>query len=869
MTQVSDTEAGRAPVLEHNPALIDAIAASLRLRKPNRDALEAIAEKLVDADPLRHLVADLATGVGKTYIAAGLIDYLAGVGVRNVVIVTPGSTIQRKTIANFTYGTAKYVPGMASAPVVLTVDSFADGSAATAIEDPNKMKVFVLTVQSLLRTTSTDGRRAHRPHESIGVALAEYLRTCEDLVVIADEHHTYSGNARQFARAIADMEPLAVVGLTATPDPSTNPADIVYHYPLSEAIADGFVKVPVLVARPDGLRELRTQLADGISLLEAKAEALNAYTARTGNAPVNPVLFVVCGSINEANSIRDILVGPDYLDGAEKVLLIHSDEPDTSLAALDDLENPNSPVRAVVSVSMLREGWDVKSIYVICSTRAMDSELLTEQVLGRGLRLPFGRRTGISMLDTVEVLSHRRFAELLQDAEALLTQTLGQRTGETTAITQGGDDEVPQDPTDLDALTGGTAVSQGGDETTVTITLPGVGAELADDPNQLSLFPDSPEDLDTEAGAEGQVRHEVGAFATIEARLRQATNTTTALTTTHRPRTDLGVRLPLFIPNVVVRLERDPFSLTQVDTTNIEALGASFANDNAPTLIRVAMEATRTERGVSIVPTDQTADARVVATQSVLPFNTVETDLVGRLMRSNGVAQTVGEHNAAAAIAAAFLRGAGVTEDTPWRAEHARLASEALVRFVDRQQTAAPVRQVADVSQAKWPEPEELTDGVPPTNRNLVRRAGQFVRNHPYVGWAKSFYPVVRFDSFSAEFKLGALLEGSPEVAAWTRVMPAMPLRIAYRTAAVSRYYVPDFIVIDTAGTHWVLEGKADSEMTDPVVIAKADAAAEWVRTVNASPVIQTRWAYALASETAIKSASGWSQLLAGSRISR
>lgn len=855
--------------LELNPALIDAISASLRLRKPNRDALAAIAEALTDADPRRHLVADLATGVGKTYIAAGLIDYLAGVGVRNVVIVTPGSTIQRKTIANFTYGTAKYVGGMASSPTVLTVDSFADGSAATAIEDPNKMKVFVLTVQSLLRTTSTDGRRAHRPHESIGVALAEYLRSCEDLVVIADEHHTYAGNARQFARAIADMDPLAVVGLTATPDPSTPRDDIVYHYPLSEAIADGYVKVPVLVARPDGLRELRTQLADGISLLEAKSEAIAAYTSRTGAQPINPVMFVVAGSINEANNIRDILASTDYLNGTEKVLLIHSDEPDTSLAALDDLENPASPVRAVVSVSMLREGWDVKSIYVICSTRAMDSELLTEQVLGRGLRLPFGHRTGISMLDTVEVLSHRRFAELLQDAESLLTQTLGERTGDTSAVTTDGDG-LPEDPTALTELTTGTGAevagggAAGGHGTTVVITLPGDVAEAADDPDQLSLF----NDRDSEAGTAGGV-HEVGAFATIAARLSAAGATTTALTTTHRPRTNLPVRLPLYLPSVVTRLERDQFSLAQVDTTNIEALGASFANDNAPTLIRVAMEATRTETGVSITPTDQTADARVVATQSVLPFTTIETDLVGRLMRSNGIAQTVGEHNAAVAIAAAFLRGAGVSEATPWRAEHARLATEALVRFVDRQQTSTAVRTVADVTQARWPEPEEVTDGVPPTNRNLVRRPGQFIRNHPYVGWTKSFYPIVRFDSFSAEFKLGALLDGDAQVAAWTRVMSAMPLRIAYRTAAVSRFYVPDFVVIDTAGVHWVVEGKADSEMTDVVVIAKADAAAEWVRTVNASPVIQTRWAYALVSETAVKNASGWAQLLAAGRISR
>lgn len=884
---VPGDEAGaRTFGLEYNPAAIDAIAASLRLRKPNRKALEAVANSLVDADPARHLIADLATGVGKTYIAAGLVDYLAGIGVRNVVVVTPGTTIQRKTIANFTYGTPKFVAGLASQPAVLTVDSFADGSAAAAVDDPDKMKLFVLTVQSLLRPTSTDARRAHRPHEALGVALANYLRECDDLVVIADEHHTYSGNARQFAAAISDLDPVAVVGLTATPDPSTDPADIVYHYPLSDAIADGFVKVPVLVSRPDGLRELRTQLADGISLLDAKADAVAAYTARTGEAPVNPVMFVVAGSINEANSIRDILISPDYLDGAEKVLVIHSDEPDSALEALDRIEEPDSPVRAVVSVSMLREGWDVKSIYVICSTRAMDSELLTEQVLGRGLRLPFGRRTGISMLDTVEVLSHRRFAELLEEAESLLTQTLGERTGETEAIVHpdtaaGGSGDapgadgpgVPEDPTTLEELRRRAAASGEGDSgvgDSVSVTLPGYGD--GEDEDQLALIDSG--DLDGGAGVRGEdgdegVHHQVGGFGTVEARLEEARRTQQALNTTHEPRTGLGARLPLFIPAVTTRLERDPFSLTQVDTTNVEALGSTFANDNAPTLIRVALEAKRDDEGVHVTPSDQTSEVRVAATQRVLPFDTIETDLAGRLLRSNGVAQTVGEHNAAVAIAQAFLRGAGVSPDTSWRAEHGRLATEALVRFVSRQQTASPPRQVTEVTQVRWPEPPQMTDGVPPTNRNLVTRPGQFTRNHPYVGWSRSFYPVVRFDSFGAEFLLGRLVDNDDDVAAWTRVMASLPLRIAYRTGAVTRQYVPDFVVVTTDGVHWVVEGKADGDMNDPVVLSKADAAAEWVRAVNASPVIQPRWAYALASETAVRSATSWRQLLAASRVHR
>ena len=107
-------------VVPYDDASVDAIATTLNLRLPNRNALDAIAREL-DARPEgSELVADLATGVGKTYIAGGLLDYLYEAGVRNVVIVTPGSTIQRKTVANLTPGNPKYLHGLACNPLVIT-----------------------------------------------------------------------------------------------------------------------------------------------------------------------------------------------------------------------------------------------------------------------------------------------------------------------------------------------------------------------------------------------------------------------------------------------------------------------------------------------------------------------------------------------------------------------------------------------------------------------------------------------------------------------------------------------------------------------------------------------------------------------------
>lgn len=90
--------------LPYDDALIEEIKARMDLRKPNARGLAKVAKAIQDGDG-REVVCDLATGVGKTYLAAALVDYLATQGARNILIVTPGSTIQSKTIDNFTLGT--------------------------------------------------------------------------------------------------------------------------------------------------------------------------------------------------------------------------------------------------------------------------------------------------------------------------------------------------------------------------------------------------------------------------------------------------------------------------------------------------------------------------------------------------------------------------------------------------------------------------------------------------------------------------------------------------------------------------------------------------------------------------------------------
>ena len=129
----------------------------------------------------------------------------------------------------------------------------------------------------------------------------------------------------------------------------------------------------MIVGRKDDRADPTTKLLDGIRLLELKEQAIDAYCAADGRSPGQP------GDARDrpehrrgrtrsrrSSRTRASLAG-EY---ADKVLTVHSDAPDEALAELDKLEEPDSPYRIVISVGMLKEGWDVKNVYVIASMRA-------------------------------------------------------------------------------------------------------------------------------------------------------------------------------------------------------------------------------------------------------------------------------------------------------------------------------------------------------------------------------------------------------------------------------------------------------------------------------------------------------------------
>jgi type III restriction enzyme len=819
-----------SPSIRFDRELLEDIASRFDLRLPNRTGVAATIKHLAQAGgEYVEVVNDLATGVGKTYLMAALIEYLATQGVRNVLVVTPGSTIQKKTLANFEEASPKFVTGADYKPLVITPDNFRTASMGTALHERDRLKLFVFNVQQLIRPKASNSRRVYEVDENLGDALYDHLQGQDDLVVIADEHHVYHDKAAAFSAAIRDLGPLALVGLTATPA-KADEDKVIFQYTLAEAIADGLVKVPVLVYRQDGMKDERTRLADACHLLRRKTEAYDFYRSdNPDSAPVKPALFVVCQDIDHASEVGQMLGGPGFIGDPRAVLEITSQSSDEALAALDAVESPDSPIRAIVSVNMLREGWDVKNIAVIAALRKLDSEMLTEQVLGRGLRLPFGKRTGVPEVDQVDLVAHDSYKKLLAKKDVLNARLQPKPRDEL-------EKTLPFD------------VNKPLEEQPAAVPeeLPGYGnggqPELFPAPTSNTGIPGHasvPEVLATPGSTLG--------FAEIDDKL-----------TSGSPEKKGRVE---GAPTIVFPLEKSQlvqvrFTLSSVADADAHALGRRYARELPLFMRRIALDAERSGEDVGIIATPQ---QQVEAVQEMAPMDTVREELIAAVMAQPEVEASKQQRGAARRIVEAFLQGAGATSEdktASWSENRKKMAVEGLRglirvavgnRITERQTSLEPVL---------LPLEPVLVDLSFPGAYD-----GGFVRRAQYKGWRRNILPIASFDAKSTEWEIAHIVDNDDEVAWWLRLDSQGPVWIP--TEKAGRYF-PDFIVVDKHGVRWVIEGKSDKEANDPGVLHKKACAEQWARSVrDEDDETFGQWRYMFVTETDLKQSSGsWNGLL-------
>jgi type III restriction enzyme len=423
-----------------------------KLKKAGGDlksALDIIRSEFPTVHDFEHafpsLCFALATGVGKTRLMGAFITYLhLEHGIRHFFVLAPNLTIYNKLVADFTPNTPKYVfQGIAEfavkAPTLVTGENFEQKPQVLTLFERDDVVVNIFNISKFnekTKTTDEEGKKTlkvRRLSEFLGQSYFDYLAGLDDLVLIMDEAHRYRADTS--AKSIEELKPVLGLELTATPQieagsKSARFKNVIYDYPLAKAMQDGYVKEPAVATRAnfnpksmskDALELLK--LEDGVRVHESVKVDLDVYAQQNGVRKVKPFMLVIAENTGHASELVKLIEGESFFDGRYKgrVIEVHSGqrgaEKDDNVEKLLSVERADSETEIVVHVNMLKEGWDVTNLYTIVPLRTADSRTLVEQSIGRGLRLPYGKRTGVAAVDRLTIVAHDRFQDIVDEAK--------------------------------------------------------------------------------------------------------------------------------------------------------------------------------------------------------------------------------------------------------------------------------------------------------------------------------------------------------------------------------------------------------------------------------------------------------------------
>ena len=443
---------------------VNAVAGRMSLRPPQRDSLE-ILDRITEIVPFTKSpdvvaalaaiksefpkVTDfereflsvcfaLATGVGKTRLMRAFISYLhLAHSINNFFVLAPNLTIYDKLRREFEERNhPKYVfKGIAEfatePPEIITGDNY--DQRAGGFAEFTRVRINVFNISKInAEVRGGKSPRIKRLSEYIGQSYFDYLAGLTDLVMLMDESHRYRASAG--IRAINELKPKLGLEVTATPFVEASQGtvafkNVVYDYPLARAMTDGFVKEPAVVTQRNFDRNQftpqqleRIKLEDGIRLHETTKVELETYARQNGCRQVKPFVLVIARDTTHAKELLDLIESEKFFQGRYKGRVLQVDSSQTGaqeemmIEKLLRVEDPAEATEIVIHVNMLKEGWDVNNLYTIVPLRAANARILIEQSIGRGLRLPYGVRTGVTAVDRLNIVAHDRFQEIVDEA---------------------------------------------------------------------------------------------------------------------------------------------------------------------------------------------------------------------------------------------------------------------------------------------------------------------------------------------------------------------------------------------------------------------------------------------------------------------
>lgn len=765
-------------------------------------------------------------------------------GIDNFFVLAPNLTIYNKLIADFSdRNHPKYVfKGIAEfaidAPAIITGDNYNQhGPRSGALLGSVRINIFnIAKINSEVRGGRSP--RIKRLSEYIGESYFDYLAGLPDLVMLMDESHRYRASAG--IRAINELKPILGLELTATPFVETSRGavafkNVIYDYPLGQAIADGFVKEPAVVTRknfnPAGMavEEIeRLKLDDGVRLHESVKVELETYARESDNPVVKPFLLVIARDTTHAGRLSELIKSDGFFEGRyrDKVIQVDSSrtgaEEEEMIARLLKVEHTEEPTEIVIHVNMLKEGWDVTNLYTIVPLRAANARILIEQSIGRGLRLPYGQRTGVTAVDRLNIVAHDKFQEIIDEANrpdsairlqavALDTDALERKTATLVSQSQ----LATQLGLSPGSVTGGTMVA-GQDEAPV-FTRPEEQKVAQIAYAEIRKLASQPETVPT---LEYLKKPEV-LTAIVNAVVKEHQPAPLALKSQGEPpdipavvanTVELVTQQTIAIPRILVVPRGEVKSGFKPFTLNLDPLRYP------PVADELWIQQLRTNQ-LEVVALGRRGGEETrledYVVSGLADFDDIAYDDHAAL-RYDLAAQTVRHFQS-------YLSD----EDTR---KVLRCHQRDIARYIHTQMQQHYWEDAAgyEVKISKGftelkPCAYTCSAQEPPADFRVAPADKSNMAKYLFGGFRRCLYPVQKFDS-DTERKLAVILER--DTLKWFR--PARgQFQIFYRQGADHLEYQPDFVA-ETAAVIYLLEPKNSAELNAPIVLAKKSAAVTW-----------------------------------------
>lgn len=281
------------------------------------------------------------------------------------------------------------------------------------------------------------GRKPQKDPTKSPQTLLERIKELDNLLVLNDEAHHVHDDELKWNESLLSIHNALPKGLTMWLDFSATPKTpngtyypwIVCDYPLAQAVEDRIVKSPLIVHTvnkkdPEKVTNENVVAKYGDWITAALSRWKEHYEAYQ-QVGKKPVLFIMAEKNNYADKIAEAIGkrGHHYGIAKDEILVIHTDNTGevrkSDLESLReearDVDRSDNKIKVIVSVLMLREGWDVQNVTIVLGLRAYDSPILPEQTIGRGLRLIIG--ISPDRTQTLEVIGNNKFEAIVKELE--------------------------------------------------------------------------------------------------------------------------------------------------------------------------------------------------------------------------------------------------------------------------------------------------------------------------------------------------------------------------------------------------------------------------------------------------------------------